>query len=120
MEKETIRKGSIPWLRVLLLCSLWLMSASKPASAQLGTATISGNVTDPTGAIVVGASVTAVNNATGFRRQTTSNELGQYNLPGLTPGSYSLTVEFTGFRRAELRDITCRSTRMPASTWRWK
>jgi hypothetical protein len=105
MEKETIRKGSIPWLRVLLLCSLWLIAAGRPAAAQLGTATISGKVTDATGAVVVGASVTAVNNDTGFRRQTTSNELGQYNLPGLSPGSYSLTVEFTGFRRTELSDI---------------
>ena len=108
MEKE-MRKGrgrpTILWIRVLLLCSLWSMSGGRPALAQLGTATISGNVTDSSGAVVVGATVTAVNNATGFRRQTTSNELGQYNLPGLTPGSYSLTVEVTGFRRAELSDI---------------
>ena len=74
--------------------------------AQLGTATISGNVTDSSSAIVVGASVTAVNTATGFRRQTVSNEDGQYNLPGLTPGTYSVSVEFTGFRRAQLTDIT--------------
>ena len=80
-----------PWIRVLLLCSLWLIPAGRPALAQLGTATISGNVTDSTGAVLVGATVTAVNNATGFRRQTISNELGQYNLPGLSPGSYSLT-----------------------------
>ncbi len=74
--------------------------------AQLGTATISGNVTDSSSAIVVGANVTAVNTATGFRRQTVSNEDGQYNLPGLTPGTYSVSVEFTGFRRAQLTDIT--------------
>ena len=88
-----------------LLCSFCLMAASRPALAQLGTATISGNVTDSTGAVVVDASVTAVNNATGFRRQTTSNDQGQYNLPGLTPGSYNLSVESKGFRRAELNDI---------------
>jgi Carboxypeptidase regulatory-like domain/TonB-dependent Receptor Plug Domain len=77
-----------------------------PALAQLGTATISGNVTDSSGAVVVGASVTALNNAAGFRRQTVSGDQGQYNLPGLTPGSYNLTVEFSGFRRAELTEIT--------------
>jgi hypothetical protein len=73
---------------------------------KLVTATISGNITDATGVIVVGASVTAVNNGTGFRRQTTSNQLGQYNLPGLTPGSYTVSVEFSGFRRGELQNIT--------------
>ena len=63
--------------KILMLCGLGLMLADGPASAQLGTATISGNVTDSSAAIVVGASVTAVNNATGFRRQTISNEQGR-------------------------------------------
>jgi len=103
--KREMRNGTIPWLRVLLMCSLWLM-AGRPALAQLGTATISGNVTDSTGAVVVGASVKAVNNATGFRRETASTEQGQYHLPGLTPGSYNVSVESKGFRRAELSDIT--------------
>src|SRR5262245_30887314 len=89
-----------------LLCSLSMLVAHGTASAQLGTATISGNVTDPTGAVVVGANVTAVSNTPGFLRQTVSSEQGQYSLPGLTPGSYSLSVEFKGFRRAELTNIT--------------
>jgi hypothetical protein len=63
-------------------------------------------VTDSTDAVVVGATVAAVNSATGFRRQTVSNDQGLYNLPGLTPGSYNVSVEFTGFRRAELNNIT--------------
>ena len=94
-----------------ILCSalnltLWVAIHTHPAQAQLGTATISGNVTDSSGAVVVGASVTAVNNGTGFQRQTVSGDQGQYNLPGLNPGSYNLTVEFPGFRRAELKAVT--------------
>src|SRR5215510_10370896 len=94
-----------------VLCSalsltLWVATNTQPAQAQLGTATISGNVTDSSGAVVVGATVSVVNNGTGFRRQTVSGDQGQYNLPGLTPGSYNLTVEFPGFRRAELKAIT--------------
>src|SRR5262245_36572252 len=77
---------------------------ANPLMAQLGTATISGTVTDSSAAVVVGAEVVVVNHATGFRRQTTSNEQGQYSLPGLTPGSYSVSVESRGFRRAELKD----------------
>src|SRR4029453_13045695 len=90
-----------------ILCALnltlWVAINTHPAHAQLGTATISGNVTDSSGAVVVGASVTAVNNGTGFQRQTVSGDQGQYNLPGLNPGSYNLTVEFPGFPRAELK-----------------
>src|SRR5215813_10718817 len=94
-----------------ILCSglsltLWIAINTHSAQAQLGTATISGNVTDSSSAVVVGATVTAVNNGTGFQRQTVSGDQGQYNLPGLTPGSYNLTVEFSGFRRAELKAIT--------------
>src|SRR5262245_37283145 len=89
-----------------LSLNLWVAINTHPAHAQLGTATISGNVTDSSGAVVVGATMTAVNNGTGFQRQTLSGEQGQYNLPGLTPGSYNLTVEFPGFRRSELKAIT--------------
>ena len=73
----------------------------QPLAAQLGTATISGVVTDTTGAAVAGASITAVNTETGFRRQTVSNPIGQYNVPSLTPGQYDLTIEFQGFKKAE-------------------
>src|SRR5688500_7792058 len=95
-----------PIFSSVLSLALWMATNTSPARAQLGTATISGNVTDSSGAIVVGASVTAVNNATNFRRQTISNEQGQYNLPGLTPGSYNVSVELKGFRRAELDNVT--------------
>src|SRR5712691_2332104 len=105
MEKESNNNVAIAPIRILSLCGLWLMAAN-PVWAQLGTATISGNVTDSSGAVVVGANVSAANNGTGFQRQTTTNPQGQYNLPGLNPGSYSLTVEFMGFRRAEHSNIT--------------
>src|SRR4030095_1150920 len=96
--------GSI--LRSGLSLTLWFAINTHPAQAQLGTATISGNVADSSGAVVGGATVTACTTGTGFQRQTVSADQGQYNLPGLTPGSYNLTVEFSGFRRAELKAIT--------------
>ena len=102
--KEGMRKGAIPWVRALLLCSL-LVVAGRPASAQLGRATISGVVTDSTGAVVTGASVTVVHVDTGFRRTTVSSAIGQYNLPGLTPGPYDLIVELAGFRRAQRQGL---------------
>src|SRR4029078_4183340 len=59
-----------------------------------------------TGAVVVGASVAVVSNETGFRRETVANNQGQYNLPGLVPGNYDLTVEFQGFKRVENKGLT--------------
>lgn len=95
-----------PIFYTALSVTLWLATVSNPAAAQLGTATISGIVTDASGAVIVGATVGAVNKGTNFRRQTISNGQGQYNLPGLAPGSYNVSVELKGFRRAELDNIT--------------
>ena len=53
-----------------------------PLWSQLGTATISGNVTDTTGAVVAGAVVTSVNHDTGFRRQTASTSKVNTIFPG--------------------------------------
>lgn len=75
------------------------------ALGQLGTATISGTVSDTSGAVIAGAELTAVNTATGFERKTTSNTLGQFNLPGLVPGTYDLTVKFQGFKTMQSRGI---------------
>src|SRR5947208_5792768 len=77
-------------VRAWLACAILSIAGGGAVWAQLGTATISGSITDSTGAVVVGAGITVVNNGTGFQRQTTSNAQGAYNLPGLTPGSYNL------------------------------
>ena len=82
-----------------------LALAASPAFAQLGTATISGNVTDATGAVVVGAAIRVVSAERGFRRETRVNDQGQYNLPGLTPGQYDMTVEMSGFKKSERKGL---------------
>ncbi len=58
---------------------------------------ITGEVTDPSGAILVGASVTATNPLTGATRQTLTNSAGNYSFPALQPGGYTLKVEMQGF-----------------------
>ena len=91
-------------LRPCFAVCVFLLAAT-PALAQLGTATISGNVTDATGAVVVGASIRVVNTDTGFRRETRVNDLGQYNVPGLSPGRYEMTVEMSGFKKSERKGL---------------
>jgi hypothetical protein len=71
---------------------LTLANAQSAASAQ-----ISGTVVDPQGAVVPGAKVTATNSATGAQRSVNTTSTGNYTMPNLTPGTYSVKVEAKGF-----------------------
>src|SRR6266536_1573525 len=92
--------------RECLFCIALAFSVTQPVLAQLGSATISGSVSDSTGAAVVGAAVTVVNADTSFKRMTTSNGVGQYAVPGLTPGTYNLSVELKGFKKFQQTGMT--------------
>lgn len=71
---------------------LTLANAQSAASAQ-----ISGTVVDPQGAVVPGAKVTATNSATGVQRSVNTTSTGNYTIPNLAPGTYSVKVEAKGF-----------------------
>jgi hypothetical protein len=75
------------------------------AHAQTTTADVSGNVTDPTGAILPNATVTIKNLATQEQRTAQSNSAGAYSFPFLQPGHYSVTVTATGFKGFTVPDI---------------
>lgn len=89
--------------RFILLFALVLMT--QYASAQLTRATISGRVTDPTGAVVAKAQVIATNVQTGSKTTAKSNGAGYYNLPYLTPGRYELTIKRVGFKTYQHKDL---------------
>ena len=61
-------------------------------------AEITGNVTDPSGAVIAGATVTVTNTATNQKRNTVTNDTGTYSLPYLVPGVYDLHVAAAGFK----------------------
>jgi hypothetical protein len=88
------------------------MAGSVLVAAQANRATITGTVTDPSGAVVVGAKVTATNTGTGIPSNTTSNADGIYVLPNLFPGHYSVKFEKDGFQVLELPSITLQSTQV--------
>ena len=84
---------------------LLLLTLSAAAFAQ-PTATIVGRVTDPTGAVVEGAVVTARNSATGVERSTVTTATGDYEIPLLRiTGSYALVVSKNGFQTQEQTGI---------------
>ncbi len=72
---------------------------------QTQTARLVGTVHDSTGAVVPNAKVTAVNAGTKLKTEATSNSSGDYVLPALQPGTYSVSVEATGFRKAVIDSI---------------
>ena len=84
--------------RVSVLVGILVMACAM-ASAQTG-GTITGEVRDPSAALVPGASVTATNTATNVARPTETNAAGIYSFPGLTPGIYDVKVVAAGFSTA--------------------
>src|ERR1035438_2364430 len=76
-----------------------LLFTNPALHAQLSTlATITGIVTDPSGAVVAGASVTFTDDATKVEIKTESNGSGSYVSPGLTVSTYSVTIAKAGFK----------------------
>lgn len=76
------------------------------AFAQVTTAAIHGQVTDPSGAVVSGAKITAVDTATGISTVTTSNASGYYTFPSLQIGGpYVISVEATGFQTFQSKGV---------------
>src|SRR5579864_94351 len=86
---------------------LGLLIGSVPcAFAQMNTGDITGRVSDPTGAIIAGAEVVAVNADTQQSFHEMTNEAGQYLLTGLPPGAYKLTAGSTGFKQSVADNVS--------------
>src|SRR5262249_43153227 len=97
-----VGKGVNLWLiggsmRVLalFLCSL----VGLPLFGQSQLATLTGTVTDPSGAATPNAEIRLVNTETGERYGAVANASGNYTLPLVKPGSYVLTCELSGFKQ---------------------
>lgn len=87
----------------LILCILALITGAVAGiTAQGVTASIVGSVTDSSGAVLPGVTVIATNEATGLRRDAITNESGNYTIPLLPVGGYTVETQLTGFR-TELR-----------------
>jgi Carboxypeptidase regulatory-like domain/TonB-dependent Receptor Plug Domain len=77
------------------------------ASAQ-DTASLTGTIRDPSGAVVAGAIVSVKNTANGLVREVKTNSAGEYLAAALPPGHYEITVSASGFRRYQAQNVTLR------------
>src|ERR1051326_7998202 len=80
-----------------VLATLLLLLGS--AIAQVTTGAAVGTVSDQSGAVLAGATVTAKNKATGATKTATTNEKGEFEISPLQPGEYEVTVEASGFTK---------------------
>jgi hypothetical protein len=95
------------WRVFTLFASLLLTLALAPGVLAQGiTGTITGTVTDATGAIIPGAAVTIRNVDTNASRTVTTSDIGSYTVPQLHPGNYSVKVEKAGFKLYEQSNVT--------------
>ncbi len=88
--------------RLIGICAL---SAFAAAALFAQTASLSGTVSDPTGAVIPKAAVTVTNTQTGAKRADVSDAQGRYTIPQLTPGTYNLTAQVTGFNDVAISRI---------------
>ncbi|HEY7095495.1 MAG TPA: TonB-dependent receptor [Terriglobales bacterium] len=93
------------WSSFAFLLVLTVTLLISPLLAQKITGTISGVVTDPTGAVVPQATVTVTNIDTALTRTVTTNEMGEYVAADLPNGNYRITVKQTNFKESVTSNV---------------
>jgi hypothetical protein len=103
---SSLKPNSVRFVRSTARILVLLAFAASLVMAQIGTAHISGIVTDPTGSVVSGVTVTITHLATNTNYPTVTNNAGFYTSPGLPVGAYQVVVESPGFKRTVRSGIT--------------
>ena len=107
-----MRKTKLSRQVVRLLVGALIALMAQSAAAQANRASITGTVTDSTGAIVPGVEVTATNTGTNVAAKTVSNQDGIYVIPNLFPGPYSVTFTKDGFETLKRPSVFLESTQV--------
>jgi hypothetical protein len=97
--------GKMRMFTRMLLVGLVIFMTQVAIQAQTATGSLSGTITDPSNAVVPAATITLVNAATGSERSAVSSSTGTFDFQALQPGTYTISVEAKGFKKAVARDI---------------
>src|SRR5688572_21393337 len=92
-------------LRIGAAALLVCLVLSANTSAQTSNATVGGTVSDASGALIPGVTITAANTQTGIVTTVLSNEAGAYQFASVQPGVYRLSAELPGFQTATYTDV---------------
>src|SRR5713226_10067641 len=88
-----------------LLATLGVLLFSTPLFSQGNFGRILGTVTDQSGGVISGATVSIIDKDRGVARTLTTDEAGEYNAPTLIPGTYTVRVDATGFKRVDRQNV---------------
>lgn len=107
-EGVVFRRGGGAWRLTCLLAALVLLLGvyAGQVAGQASTGSMSGTVTDPSGAVIVGAKVTLTYELTGQQRQIVTESSGDFFFPDLVSGTYDITVDQTGFQTYNQKGIS--------------
>jgi carboxypeptidase family protein len=107
LREQSNRAGSAALARwaLAVVCTLVLVSSTAFGQGST-TATIRGNVQDPSGGVLPGATITVTNTGTKAVQTAVSDDRGQYQFGALFPGTYDLRVELSGFKSYERKGLT--------------
>jgi carboxypeptidase family protein/TonB-dependent receptor-like protein len=104
MKRLKLRRAVTSVMMMMIMASF---GAPRPTLAQTAnTGAITGVVKDANGAVVAGATVKAINKATGVERRTTTGDSGSYELSTLSPAEYRIEVEAKGFSKYVQEPVT--------------
>ncbi len=104
MEENMGRTRKLASFVCFFFTALLLCAANAPAQGLFGT--ISGVVTDPSGAVVPGVTVKVINVSTSVAMAVTTNQAGVYSATSLNPGVYNVQAEARGFNTAVVNGIS--------------
>src|SRR5215210_2988487 len=105
MIGRAVRKCPGSLLRIVVALALAIACTPMTAFAQSVSGTILGTVTDSSGSVIPNAKVTAVNEGTGLTRTVQADSNGEFTLPSLPTGRYTIMTEMTGFKAMALSNI---------------
>jgi len=89
------------WFLILFV----LVLGTSVGLAQVDRATLTGTITDSTGAVIPNANVEVTSQETGWKRAVQANADGAYVVPGLPIGAYTVVVSLSGFSTASIKDV---------------
>ncbi len=100
MFSKLLHDNAARAVQALCLC-MGVLLACGPAFSQGNQGRILGTITDKTGGVISGATVTVKDVERGISRDLTTGDSGEYNAPNLLPGTYTVRAESKGLRHAE-------------------
>src|SRR2546422_9923919 len=92
--------------QLLSICIAILFMTTASFAQEIGGSTLNGTVTDPSGAAITNAKVTATQTTTGVARATQSSGAGAYTFSSLPPGVYDVQIEAAGFKTAKIPAVS--------------